>query len=215
MNLENINKIAFELLGKRSSHMGKDIGNKYYHGQRVAKLALTLRKIILPEFYLKDEILTAAAIFHDCMNGYDNHCALGAAVAVEALREECSSEELHEIEYIIRNHDNRKNAGNKQNPFSDILKIHQDADHLDHFGTFDIWTSFLYVIPNDWTMPQMAQWLHEGRPHEREKFLPELNFDLSKKIYHEKFDFLRDFARRFYAEAQGEIYNLEEILKEF
>ena len=46
MNLERIHEIAEgELLGKRS-HSWKEPGNKLHHGERVARIALELRRAI-------------------------------------------------------------------------------------------------------------------------------------------------------------------------
>ena len=47
MNLEWIHEIAEgELLGKRS-HSWKEPGNKFHHGERVARIALELRRLVL------------------------------------------------------------------------------------------------------------------------------------------------------------------------
>ena len=49
VNIEDINQIAFEKMGKLKAHIKREKGFIYYHGLRTAKLALTLRKNIYPD----------------------------------------------------------------------------------------------------------------------------------------------------------------------
>ena len=65
MERATIKRLAAEEMENRSSHAWKERINKYYHGERVAKLALTLRKLVIPNDASRDQILTAAAWFHD------------------------------------------------------------------------------------------------------------------------------------------------------
>ena len=94
MNLERIHEIAEgELLGKRS-HSWKEPGNKFHHGERVARIALELRRAIVPEDDSHDEILTAAAWFHDVCNGVRRHDLLGAERTRALLTGVCTDAEL-------------------------------------------------------------------------------------------------------------------------
>ncbi len=69
MDLEKIRKTAYERLKTKASNEWDEIGSKYYHGQRVGRLALSLRKFTLPDDDSFDEILTAAAWLHDIQHG--------------------------------------------------------------------------------------------------------------------------------------------------
>lgn len=120
--------------GKRS-HPFKERSNKYHHGERVAALAVRLRQLILPDENDSDDILTVAAWFHDIRNGANHHAALGAQCTRELLAAHCTAEELDQICDIIAVHDSRRP---NDNAYLNIIKIHQDADHLDHFGVYDI-----------------------------------------------------------------------------
>ena len=210
MNMQAIQSIAFDLLGSKSSHVFKEKGNKYYHGQRVAVLVLKLRRLILPDDDSHDDILTAAAWMHDVTNGTDNHAVTGAAIAKEALQPHCSPEELSEICEIIRVHDDRKPKGSS---FSEYIKLHQDADYLDHFGTFDVWGSFLYAKYHGYTINEASDWLKNGRPKENERFRSELHYEVSRKIFDEKIEFLNSFTERFYVETAGGIWNEERLTR--
>jgi len=208
MDMRAIQNTAFELMGNKSSHAFKEKGNKYYHGQRVAVLALKLRRLVLPDDNSRDEIMTVAAWFHDVMNGTDNHAAAGAAKAKEVLSPYCTAEELAAICEIIGVHDDRASG---RDTFSPYIRLHQDADLLDHFGTFDIWSCFLYSVAHGETINDARDWLYHGRPRENEKYRAELNFEISRKIFDEKTEFLKYFTGRFYAESAGGIWNEEQF----
>jgi len=69
MDLEKIKQIAFDEMSEKV-HWSGEKGQKLYHGERVAKLALALKKYILPNDSGKhNDIMTVAAWFHDNMHG--------------------------------------------------------------------------------------------------------------------------------------------------
>lgn len=210
MNLIVIKELVFEHLGNKSSHPWKERGNKYYHGERVAKLVIKLRKFIIPEDDSHDDILTVAAWFHDIMNGIENHAKEGAKKTRELLDGYCSQYEIEEICEIISVHDDRYSD---RSLFSDYIKLHQDADHLDHFGTFDIWIRFFYAAHHDETINEVIDWFQNVRSKEVDKYREELNFEISKKIYDEKSEFVRNFGNRMSVECTGGIWDETEILK--
>lgn len=209
MDLEAIKKLAFDLMGNRNSHSWKEKGNKYYHGERVAVLALKLRKVILPEDESHDEILTVAAWFHDVANGKEEHARLGAEKVREVLASYCSEEELDAICDIISVHDDRYNG---RETYSDYIKLQQDADLLDHIGTYDLWSHITYSITHDLPITESINWLHEARPTQDEQFRRELNYEVSRRIYDEKSDFVKYCGNRFKVEGYGGIWKEEEIL---
>jgi len=208
MDMQAIKALASALMESKSSHEFKDKGNKYYHGERVAVLALKLRELILPDDNSHDGILTAAAWFHDLMNGTHNHAVEGANKAKELLQPHCTAEELSAICEIIRVHDDRP-PGHER--YSSYIKLHQDADHLDHFGTYDIMMCFLYAASRGESIIDTRNWLSHGRPRENERYRAELNFELSRKIFDEKTEFLRYFTDRFAVESAGGIWNEERL----
>jgi HD superfamily phosphodiesterase len=209
MDMVAIKQLAYVLLGNKNSHPWKEKGNKYYHGERVASLVISLRKLILPEDDSHDDILTVAAWFHDISNGEDNHAEVGAVNAREVLHEYCTKEELDEICTIISVHDDRYHG---RDTYSDYIKLQQDADLLDHFGSYDIWMHFIYSSAHDLAFNNVIDWLVDERPKDDEKYLRELNFDISRKIYNEKSDFVKSFAERFRTEGSGQFWNLGTIL---
>ena len=210
MNLEKIRKIAFEQMGEKSSHPGKEKGNKYFHGQRVAKIALTLRKVVLPDGDGHDETLTVAAWFHDILNGASSeHCSEGAEYTKNLLCDLIEPKKLDEIYEIIRVHDERDCD---KTAFSDVMKIHQDADLLDHMGTMFVWEQFLYSGSHVLTPQDTAEWCNSRVNGDFGRYVGELNFDISREILADKRAFYEEFLHRFSAESVGEIYNFDEIV---
>ena len=214
MNIEGIKKIAFDLMGNKRGYEWRDAGAKYYHGQRAAKLAVTLRKLILPNDDSFDEILTVAAWLHDICNGDDGwadgvnvHGKMGAEKAREILKPFCTSAEIKEIAEMIEYHDDRNLTKRYR---SDYLKILQDADLLDHRGTNAVWETIIYAALAGSTARQAAEWnFNKGIPMiEMHRGL--VHFEVSKKIFDDKTAFYKEFVERFFAESNGDIFMRKE-----
>ena len=156
-----------------------------------------------------DDILTVSAWFHDICNGMDDHCALGAERTRELLTGHVTADELEQICHTIAVHDDRKPSDSK---YSDIVKIHQDADHLDHFGTLDIWRCVAYTIGNSRTMKDAMEFFRDVRPAETIRWRSELHFDLSRRIYDDREKYMISFIERFALEGAGGIWNEDTLL---
>jgi len=208
MNLTPIKQIAFDAIYEKISWYGEKSG-KYYHGERVAKLALTLRKYILPDKNTHDDIITVAAWFHDILNGEHDHSLAGAEKTKILLAGHCTEYETQETYDIIYRHDERIAD---RDSFSVYAKIHQDADFLDHLGSFGIWQLFLDVPRRGRniieTIEDMKKWLTDLET----KYEYVLNFDVSKKIYREKVKFFRLFTERFSVEGTGGLWGENDII---
>lgn len=139
MDIEKINDIAFKTMSKRKSHLKREKGFIYYHCQRVAKVSLNLRKSLFPDKELKDKIIYVGALFHDVTKGIKPHNKTGAHMIRTLLQEECNEQEINDISEIIELH-NSRNMEEHTYP----VKIVQDADILDHFGSLEIWLKFIY-----------------------------------------------------------------------
>ena len=213
MDLEAIAKIAVDEMANKRSYPFKSLGDKYYHGQRTAKLALRLRQILFPELTDKDDILTVAAWFHDIYNGHAEyhkiHGEKGAELIRELLVRRCAAMELNEICGIIAIHDERPIETD-----SITLKLHQDADHLDHFGTNAVRRAVIDAARRD---EPMSEALKALKRYENNRILwrSELHFELSRRIFDEKMAFSLTFAERFEIEMNGVIWNEAQILTEW
>lgn len=198
MNLTYIAELAAREMKGRASHKEKETGNKYFHGCRTARLAEQLAENIAYKGTL--ETIIVAAWFHDICNGSENHEVSGAEKTADLLKEHYPEKEIQEIYHYISLHDSR----NKRN-LSLGLQILQDADFLDHFGTFEIWNSFQYAFSKDIPMVETAQMILQNGEQQFREEIQSLHFEISKKLYIEKKEYVIQFVKRVLLEGQGGI----------
>lgn len=197
MNLQKISEIAAREMKTKASHPFKEPGNKYYHGQRTAEI---IRQLCSKLRYTGNiETLTAAAWFHDICNGEEHHEIKGADKTFLLLQGLCSEAELKDILRIISVHDSRT----KPSLETDEM-IHQDADLLDHFGTFEVWNYFQYALKEKMSMTEAACLLLDDSKFSSSENI--IHFEISKKIYQERRNYVKAFAERMLKESKGEIY---------
>lgn len=207
MDFNAIHAIIHAEMSEYTVRPGAEIGAKYHHGQRVAKQALALRKLELPDDATHDDIILIAGWFHDVRNGRPDHAKAGAVRTRELLEgtDYLTPAELDEVCAIIAVHDDRYGGRDTYSPW---IKLQQDADLLDHFGTFDIWCHFAWCKDNGIGINEAIKHLSEERPKEFGQYLNELNYESSRLIYREKMRFFTDFVNRFVIEGSGEFFAL-------
>jgi len=203
-----IKTVVYNEMEKRRSHSWKEQGNKYYHGERVASIALKLRKHIFPDVTEYDDVLEVAAWFHDICNGEAMHNERGAETAKAILAPYLEEKELDLIYYIIYSHDKRSPDGTD---YEFYLKLHQDADLLDHYGCFDIWTEMFHSAAMGANVHHMITYLEFERPGTADGERRLLNYDISREIFDDKAKFLKQFADRFLEECTTGIANEEKF----
>ncbi len=209
MNLDKIRELAYTHLADRKAHKEREKGFIFYHGERTGKIAVKLRELLIPENPEKDDILIAAGLFHDIAKGIEPHGEYGSLLAREILKDHCSKIELDEIAELIYYHQKRKMSPD----FSDYIKIFQDADTLDHFGTIEFWVNFHYYSYTEQPISESVKFYQKHFEKQVEDIRQALNYELSIKIFDEKITFAYNFTKRMAIEAEGEIYGLEKILK--
>lgn len=202
MDIEKITSLAFETMKDRKAQSDREVGYIFYHGKRVGKLAVKLREKLLPNDASYDEYLFAAGLFHDIGKGFDPHAEYGAYLVRNILKEYCSKEEINKIADLIYYHQGPR----KEESLSEHIKILQDADILDRFGTMQIWLNIYDCAGKNLSV----EYLQEFYKHEigvRAGFMRSLlNFDLSLQIFDEKMEYLLNFIDRFNIESEGNIY---------
>ena len=210
MDFDKLDAVAQQLMLYRKSHQERETGHVYYHGRRVMHAVTELRAAITDDAS-HDDILRAAALFHDCGKGLEPHAVTGAALVREYLRDLVTPYELDAISGIILRHDQRAH------PEFDIwTRLQQDADVLDHLGYLEVWMNINYSARMNDDPPDAP--LKFYRRPETEKELAHqrslLNFDVSKAIFDEKADYSRRFADRIELEVYGGYaLPMEEYLK--
>ena len=201
MDINVLKEIAYKLLSNRKSHLEREKGFIYYHGIRVSKLSLKLRKVILKEDSSHDDIILVASLFHDIVKGIEPHGEYGAVLMKDILKEHCTEHEINEIIEIIYSHNLRK----RDNDYSEYIKIVQDADILDHFGAVEIWMNFQYYVHKDEPMQNSVEFYNKEFDSEVRNCRALLNYDVSREIFDDKVSFVHSFIDRFRREAEGEI----------
>ena len=214
MNLNIIAKIVSDEMAHKRSRKWNEIGDKYFHGQRVAKLAVRLRELIFPQLTDKDDILTVAAWFHDICNGHPKfhkiHGKKGAELVRELLANHCTAAELDEICAIIAAHDDRITESDSLS-----LKLQQDADHLDHFGADEILEECSYTAVHELSRIATITELQRRIEDKGEIWRNQLHFKLSRRIFDEKHAFVGAFIERYMVEIAGEIRDEARLLSEW
>lgn len=163
---------------------------------------INLRKSLCSSDASKDDVIFVGALFHDVTKGIEPHHKTGAQLIKTILYEECSEKELGEISEIIEFHNSR----NREDlPFH--IKIIQDADILDHFGTLEVWLKFMYSAHKEenvfdairlWNSTENLEYIRAAKES--------LNFELSKEIFDKRIEFVTLFQKQFKKECYGNLY---------
>ncbi|WP_026477672.1 HD domain-containing protein [Alkaliphilus transvaalensis] len=200
MDLIKIKEIATKQLANRKERSNRERGYTYRHGERVASLAILLRKMISNDGS-NDDIIRVASWFHDISKGVEPHGKYGAIVAREILNEYCSQSDLDRICEIIKNHQIRL----KENIYPEYIKIVQDADILDHFGNIGIWITFFDHACVDKSVDEVIGHYGEDFVVHVAKMRELLNYDISKEIFDDKINNTLAFISDLSVEVSGGI----------
>ena len=209
MDFERLNAVAEKLMKHRKAHPEREQGSIYEHGQRVMKLAITLREEVLPGDDSMDDILRLAGMFHDIGKGIEPHAAFGAPIMMQAVKGIVTDEEAQAAARLIEAHCDRRPDEPAHTVWERLI---QDADLLDHMGTYNIWMDIQYCAYREMSVSDEAEFLRNKVEAYAAFHRTQLNFDVSKRIYDDRIGFYLEFMRRFLAEAQGEVYRAEQVL---
>ncbi|HHT67920.1 MAG TPA: HD domain-containing protein [Firmicutes bacterium] len=200
MDLDLIKERARRSMGKRHSHAEREPGYAFFHGQRVGKIAGQLRELIYPNREEHDDVILVGGWFHDVGKGIEPHWEYGALIAREILCDVCPEEELNQIVEIVGTHTLRKR---KDYPY--YVKLVQDADILDHFGSQEIWLNFWHSSYHRETVEHTLAYYRDSYVENAERVRDLLNYPESVAFFDEKDQFVRTFIDRFRREAAGEL----------
>ena len=209
LHLDELRTICEEQLAAKASHPWKEPGNKFGHGIRTAKLAERLRLAICPDDpSVHPDVLTVAAWFHDLCNGLQDHENAGADALPALIGHLVTEEELSGICALIRLHDHRcrdNSIEERRKVYAPALLLLQDADFLDHLGTYDVWITFAEFSFQRKTPADYANQFTDGSfDRFAARWRREINYPLSLEIFEEKIAFEVEFGRRMLRELRGE-----------
>lgn len=209
MDLKKINDIAYDLMGNRKAHNEREIGGIYYHGQRVANLAIEIRKQMGLNTSMYDDVMIAASYLHDIGKGIEPHARYGAVLAKEAIKDHVDEDEMSAICKMIKLHCDRKPNDNN---YEDYIKIVQDADLIDHFGTYGIWVNINYAVHKNNMIHDLIDYYDREHSKIITKHRKLLNYEVSKNIFDERVAFEKQYIKRLKIEGKGGIFsNLREV----
>ena len=207
-DFEKLDELAAKLMKDRQAHVDRETGSVYYHGQRVAKLAMTLRGIVLPDEPDWDTALRLAGMFHDVGKGLKPHSHYGALIFRDAVRGLAEPALIDKAAELIEAHCDRRPA----EPVYDApARILQDADLLDHFGTYEIWMNINYQAKHNKSILDALQHMDDFFDHYVDRHRALLNYPVSVAIYDDKAQFLWQFRERLRREANGELYRIPDV----
>lgn len=202
MNINEIQEKAKSLMIKSRIRLTRETGYSYFHGLRVANLAVILRKHLFPNITEYDDIIRVAGFFHDIAKNIEPHSHYGAILTREALMDMCTKEELDLICECIINHE-KKGIPNNYHFTSRLI---QDADAIDWMGANNIWIELYAHVTNNSTS---EDYLKSIDYFEGESAI--FNYDISKKIFLDRIKFRNEYTKRIMKELSGEIYNSEKF----
>lgn len=101
-DLEPLTELAYRNMGRRKAHAERERGYIFYHCQRTAKLAINLRKQLIPDDDSQDFVLYVGGLFHDVAKGIEPHNERGAVLVQEILKGHVSCTELEQIADLVR-----------------------------------------------------------------------------------------------------------------
>lgn len=203
MDFESLKALAYTLMGKRKSHLEREVGAIYDHGVRVSHLSLQLRERIFPGDSSYDDVLRCAGLFHDLGKGIGEHGHTGALLARDALSGMLTPSQLDTVCSLIEAHNKRRPEDSSCSPAVCLL---QDADLLDHFGSYEVWLNTLYCAHAGQRFHEALDFYETQWPADILRCSAQLNYPLSKEIFEEKAAFSNAYAARLKKESRGEIY---------
>lgn len=207
LNREMAREKAKEILLGMQSHARREPGWAWRHGFRTANLALWLRARLFPATPEMDDILYAAGLFHDCAKDDDaDHAAAGALRAAGYLDGIVPVGMLPLVTHAIHQHNKRGELA------SDLEKVLQDADIIDHFGTIEVWLNVsCSVLGGEGPERSLAFYDTEWEPMISE-LTGLINFDLSKAVFQDRIAYNNEFIKRLRIEAAGGVAAAEDFL---
>jgi uncharacterized protein len=209
----------FEKIKKDILHYYTDAGHNFDHTERVYNMAIKLAE------YEKDvdmKVVKLAALLHDVARHKETpgseicHAEEGAKMAKEILEKEGYDKET--VEHVcecIKDHRFRKQT----KPKTIEAAILQDADRLDASGAMIIARVFMRAQArgkpmHDPNIPAATEYPSDkssktGLNHLKEKpglLKPEtFKTKLAQKLAKGRYDYVKDFVKRFEAEWRGEL----------
>lgn len=197
MDVERIQAVAHAEMASRQDHGGREPGWILYHGKRTGKIAVHLAGLI--DCSIDRDCLYVAGLFHDVGKGQDDHNDAGAKLARELLVSLLPGDDLDRVCETIRMHNKRMMADD----FSDMTKLVQDADLVDHVGCIDVWMALYFSGSQGQSIHDHLAWFRGDECRDFRHYMrTHMNFDVSREMFEERIQsadrFFTDLHRTYF-----------------
>lgn len=185
-------------------------GYRYYHGLRVARLAVELAQAM--QLRIDPDVLFVGGFLHDVgkagYNGPD-HGPRGAELIRAEIAHLFSADELDGVTAIVANHYMRPNshhfAGRERPVLAAEVLLVQDADLIDHFGSNGIWLAFHWSAHHGRNQQESLDFYHGQDVSWRREALESVNYELSRDEIASRMDRAAQFMSFWQIEEKGEL----------
>jgi len=185
-------------------------GYRYYHGLRVARLAVELARTM--QLRIDQEALFVGGFLHDVgkagYNGPD-HGPRGAELIRAEIAHLFNAHELDGVTAIVANHYMRPNshhfAGRERPVFPAEVLLVQDADLIDHFGSNGIWLAFRWSVYHGRNQQESLDFYHGQDVSWRREALESVNFAVSRDEIASRMGRAAQFMSYWQLEEKGEL----------
>lgn len=193
---------AYELMKNRKFYTDGELGSLLYHGERVAIICHNLRTKIFPNDISWDSVLYVCGLFHDIGKGYHPHNEYSAEITRHALKNICEDSELNLICYIIEYHSIRDSVNAS---YSNQLKVFQDADIIDRFGSLTLWVDFHRSAYLEKTIQETISSHDESWSDFCATYTNLANFEETRRVMEKRITFVNDFYNKLKLDNSGYI----------
>lgn len=200
MDWKPIEATAHKLMSNRREHRERERGFIYWHGQRVANGAVELRKMLFPDDASMDDALRLAGMFHDVGKGISPHNRYGAVVFRQAVSGLAPEALIDKAAGMIAAHSIRQPG---PSPFNIETQLLQDADMLDHSGSYGIWMTAQYYCYYPGNILDGVKFNRDTSDNYLSDNLPLCNFDLTRDILRDRIEWEKEFFKRAAIEGSG------------
>ncbi len=193
MDIVKIEHCLSSVLKNSETQQVREKGYVYYHGKRVAELAMKIfSEVKLNIEQVELDRLYIAGLMHDIGKGRKHHAVVGAKIVPKIIKEGVSKADIASIQRLVSEHNLRE----RPNTCELDSKALQDADVLDHFGAQGVWLSVYITAKSNGNQGDMMKYYFsdEHKDYVHNKYYG-LNFDISKKMFEERYSYQKEFLK--------------------
>lgn len=188
-----------------------ELGYRWYHGVRTAKLAGYLAE--QTQLEVEQDVLEIGALLHDVgkagYRGPEPHGTRGARMIRDEAAHLFSTGKLKRVTDIVANHYERPNSkywqGKEPPSFAPEVLLVQDADVIDHIGANGVWLAFHYGAQELRSQEAAMERFYKVDPTWHQEMIQSLNFPASIQEMKHRLAFSHQFYSQWRCEELGKL----------